>query len=100
MSKGLEAYKIVKEECGFAFGGTANGDRVRENLPIIEKELKALKIIKEKEVNVRNLIDYELNHDNSYEEYLDDYNYADNYFELGHELLTQEEYDLLKEVLL
>lgn len=40
MSEGLEAYEIVKEECGYAFGQTANGDRVRKNLPIIEKELK------------------------------------------------------------
>ena len=39
MDKGLEALKIIKEECSFAFGGTANGDRVRENLPIIENEL-------------------------------------------------------------
>lgn len=37
MSKALE---IVKEECSYAFGGTANGDRVRENLHIIEQELK------------------------------------------------------------
>ena len=40
MNEGLEAYEIVKEECGYAFGGTANGDRVRKSLPIIEKELK------------------------------------------------------------
>ena len=40
MNKGLEALEIVKEECSYTFGQTANGDRVRENLSIIEKELK------------------------------------------------------------
>ena len=117
MSKGLEAYEIVKEECGYAFGQTANGDRVRKNLPIIEKELKegekdhelketqghyydiqfkkskkekAFDIISKKGIIVNGLIKSK-----DLEEY--------NILCLNHgmtELLTQEEYDLLKEVLI
>ena len=40
MIKGLEALEVIEEECSFAFGQTANGDRVRENLSIIKEEFK------------------------------------------------------------
>ena len=67
---------------------------------IIEKELKALDTIKNKQVNVKNLIEYCYNIALSYEEYVDNFNYSDNYFDLGKDLLTENEYDLLNEVLL
>ena len=40
MNKGLEALEVIEKECSFAFGQTANGDRVRENLSIIKEEFK------------------------------------------------------------
>lgn len=80
MSEGLKAYKIVAEECSFAFGQTANGDRVRENLPIIEKELKALELLLDKVLDKDGLDEY-----------------VDMFFEKC--LINEEEYNLLKEVL-
>ena len=69
MSKGLEILKMIR-----------GGNFYYKDLDIIEKELKALEIIKEKKVDVA------------------------IFFEDGcarhREKLTQEEYDLLKEVLL
>lgn len=67
----------------------------------VEKKLKALKIIKEKEVNVY-ILQWYLKH-SSYEQYADDFerNRRDcDLPDLGDKILTQEEYDLLKEVLL
>lgn len=81
---GLEAYEIVKEECRYAFGQTANGDRVRESLPIIEKELKAFEIIKR------------------YSNRMLFQEWSDGSKTLSIEVfekLSEEEFDLLKEVL-
>lgn len=59
----------------------------------VEKELKALEIIKEKQINVNGLINHFKYGNGNYEIYLKMYRY------LGL-LLTQDEFDLLKEVLL
>ena len=78
MSKGLEALKEIRE---------ALGTVLETRCEIIEKELKALEIIKKKEVNVAWF---------TYVDNLEDYNkgkFIGSY-------LTQEEYDFLKEVLL
>ena len=65
-----------------------------------EKKLKAFEIIKEKGVNVYSLTWVCLEHNSTYEQYVDDFNYADGLYDLGKELLTIEEYEFLKEVLL
>lgn len=70
-----------------------------EDIQIVRKELKALEIITNKGVNVRNLIIYCFEMTDTYEEYVDSFNYCENYWDLGKELLTQKEFDLLKEVL-
>lgn len=64
-----------------------------EDWKIERKQLKALEIIKEKQVDIHNLI---------YSQSLEEYNtFAMKYNqELCNTLLTQEEYELLKEVLL
>lgn len=62
---------------------------------VIETALKALEIIKKKNVNVGYLLICD-----DYEEYLDDFNDRQGEGNLpSFELLTQEEYNLLKEVL-
>ncbi len=65
------------------------------------KKYKALKIIKEKEVNIHNFKAYLINQGWTYEQYLDEENEINT---SGHQFaynkLTQEEFDLLKEVLL
>lgn len=80
------------------------GRKERRTVDDIDKQLKALNIIAEKAVNLQRLIDYEFKNNRSYNEYLVDYYHADYYGEcysgLGRDLLTQDEYDLLKEVLL
>ncbi len=78
MSKGLEALEKVNHP-------TCEADI--ECFDIIEKSLKALEIIKEKIVLVDVLFDTDT---------LEDY----NDFKSKQEQLTQEEYDLLKEVML
>lgn len=55
-----------------------------------EKQLKALEIIKNKRVNVDFLLDCKT---------LEQYNYSCLQYELDRQCLTQEEYDLLKEVI-
>ena len=62
------------------------------------KEHRALEIIKTKSVNVRNLIIYCFEMNDTYEKYVEIFNYCSNYWELGRDLLAKEEYDLLKEV--
>lgn len=87
MSKGLEALEYLKENKRRHW---LDNDNSSECLDIVEKELKALEIIKEKEVTIlhfktcvewRGLTMYNLN--------------KDRYREL-----TEEEWELLKEVLL
>lgn len=90
MNKGLEALEISKQLKDFVLKFVKNGlDRrlIHVSFDIIEKELKALEIIKSKEVNVAWL---------TYTDGLKEYNcgkFIGSY-------LTQEEYDLLREVLL
>ena len=79
MSKGLEALKEIKSK-------PFSWEKLKDSLDTIEKELKALEIIIKK-----NVLPCMLN------DTLEDYNNAMPYFE---EELTQQEYDLLKEVLL
>ena len=86
MSKGLEALKNIRREAGFPYFSTLYDiDMWREDFATVEKELKALEIIKEKLVDVNWLYGCEE---------LEDYNWCNNCE------LTQEEFDLLKEVLL
>ena len=86
MSKGLEALKDIKQlATTIEFDYKKDKVFVKEELDIIEKELKALEIIKNKKVDVSFL---ELG--------LEQYN---TNLRKKHQL-TQEEYDLLKEVLL
>ena len=88
MSKGLEAYYKLCWLCKKA--GVFNYEQGITNANIIEKELKALEIIKKKLVNVSHLVVETLDYYNSMWE-----------FEGGEKYqLTHEEYDLLKEVLL
>ena len=81
MSKGLEAFDNIKDEMLEWTEG------YEEDLDIVEKELKALEIIKNKKVNVIILMGCD-----TIEEY--------NKHPLTWNKLTQEEYELLKEVLL
>ena len=88
MTKGLEALEKLKNRPCLSTDWSKkeiNYDYNKEEYDAIEKELKALEIIKEKKVNVKWLL-------NSYS--CDDYN---NWYDIH---LTEEEYDLLKEVLL
>lgn len=75
---------------------------LKEHFEKVDKDIKALEIIKAKQVNVKNLTWFCIDNDNSYEDYVDNFNYYDDdtYFDLGATLLTEEEYGLLKEVLL
>ena len=91
MSKGLEALDGLRFDVSMA--QYINYLEANKECDIIEKELKALEIIKNKKVNVDALLNcYFLC---EYNEAMD-YTYneiANNFF------LTQEEFDLLKEVL-
>ena len=77
-----------------------------KELSTIETALKALEIIKEKKVNVDYFFYSCVKGNWSYEDYLDEVNNIDNLEFCGHycfpkkqPILTQEEYELLKEVL-
>lgn len=87
MSKGLEAWKELLKICDDF--GCVDIYKQQPNKSIIEKELKALEIIKEKFVNVTILIGCDS---------LEEYNKHPLTMRKGR--LTQEEYDLLKEVVL
>ena len=103
MSKGLEALEEIKT-CKLIdnvkvkeglFRNKIHDYKIRygkdvfsKQIPIIEKELKALEIIKEKAVSTAILIQ---------STNVKEYNYCKNLLAFD---LTQEEYDLLKEVLL
>ena len=84
MSKGLEALQDIRLR--LFIESEVQSKKVINDLKTIEKELKALEIIKNKKVDIKYLY-YRANFN------LDKYN--DNYIET----LTQEEIDLLKEVL-
>ena len=87
MSKGLEKLKTIRHihdmECG-------EDESINKDLDIIEQELKALEIIKEKKVNVMLFISLK---DIGLERY-------NKCFEAEEHQLTQEEFDFLKEILL
>ena len=80
MSKGLEALQEIKSK-------PFSWEKLKDNLDIIEKELKALEIIKKKLVNLFNVV---------YTDTKEAYNdlVSEHYREL-----SQDEYDLLKEEL-
>lgn len=84
-SKGLEAFYNIKDEMLEWTEG------YEEDLDIVEKELKALEIIRNKEINIHALLLH-----------LKRFDFPDGYNALVGEKyrITQEEYDLLKEVLL
>lgn len=64
------------------------------------KKLKALDVIKEKEVNVHNFKEILIKQEWAYEQYLDEENDPNTSgHQFAYKLLTQEEFDLLKEVL-
>jgi len=103
MNKGLEKLKTIRHihdmECG-------KDESINKDFDIIEKELKALEIIKDKKVNVPNLIAL-FKSQTSYEEYeqLWDndirWQLTKNWdIQFSRRKLTQEDWDLLKEVLL
>lgn len=86
MSKFLEAFEYISHFT--CFGNEYWNRYYDDKLDAIEKGLKALEIIKEKKVDVRILL-------------LVDSLYKYNNFDSTKRIeLTQEEYDLLKEVLL
>ena len=84
MSKGLEALEYIKkskyDDCAYIADFAS--------LEIIEKELKALEIINEKDVNIGAFRELDLEHYNMYARDI-----------LGTRQLTKEEYDLLKEII-
>lgn len=85
MSRGLRALKRIKDFL------VLNTKHWKQDVGYIEKELKALEIIKEKKVNIILLISSFNNHITI--------RYYNSWFP-DKLKLTQEEYDLLKEVLL
>ena len=92
MSKGLEKlHKIM-----IAFGTVSLTEKC--DCLIIEKELKALEIIKKKRVNVHYL--QECENLKQYNNYVEMNWVSREEAEYHNEILTQEEYDLFKEVLL
>lgn len=100
MSKWLEALEKLMDDVNQCVNSGGIHYIDKRNYDIIEKELKALDIIKNKQVNVRNLILTCLEYHKKYLDYVDDFYFGDNFFELGTDLLIKEEYDLLKEVML
>ena len=98
MSKGLEAFEILKQDIGKCYEdemlivetALKRLEQLEEEKQSfdrqLEKKLKALEIIRKKRVNVRCLMSgWNLGKYNSYK---------------AHKSLTKKEYDLLKEVLL
>ena len=85
--KSLEALKEIVDYAIVKFADSEN--KYQKDLETIEKDLKALEIIKEKQINVSALLE------------LDDLQQHNDYCDMvgGCKKLTQEEYDLLKEVL-
>ena len=80
---GLDALKEINKVIPYA--------HITNEYKIIEKELKALEIIKEKRVDIEFL----------FEEWEEQSEYALENYNMNHEIeLTKEEFDLLKEILL
>lgn len=83
MSKGLEALKVLVMSSTTIFN---TKEQIDESINAIKKELKALEIIRNKRVNVRTFLQCENVEQYNRASFSDD--------------LSQEQYDLLKEVLL
>lgn len=85
--KSLEALKIILKHNGVFYGKDILQDyeELKEATKSVEKELKALELIKNKEVNTKEIMVYNFS--------LERYNYQNFY------KLTQEEYNFLREVL-
>lgn len=66
-----------------------------KSIPLIETALKALEIIKKKKVNF-----YEIQFAENYEEYVKEFTAINIHSIVERFMLTQQEFDLLKEVLL
>ena len=90
MSKGLQALNYIYQHWNCNHPTHCSG--IEKHFNTIEKELKALEIIKEKKVNIFTF--YECCSWHNPSNYNDSIGCPINYE------LTQEEYDLLKEVLL
>ena len=90
MSKGLEALKSITECAPWS-------DQGLEKLATIEKELKALEIIKNKVIDITYLFRLWKTSEMNDFDILYKFNW---YIRLEENKLTVEEYDLLKEVLL
>ena len=93
MNKGLEILKEIHELVTYPLTESSIV-KIKDNIAIIEKELKALEIIKEKKVNV-GLLSKAFTLENGLVFYNENIQFANGILSL-----IQEEYDLLKEVLL
>lgn len=96
IEKELKDYEEMKAIKGTITLDNALEETLIKACPNVAKKLKALEIIKEKQVNVGNIIHDIEEHGLTYQEYLECY----DYYQYGGTQLTQEEFDLLKEVLL
>lgn len=100
MCKELEALKELKyvhdTECG-------EDKSVNERFALIENALKALEIIKEKNIDVRYFVDDFVKQDygwDLYDDYSEQYHYGkDDFSRYDGEYLTKEQFELLKEIL-
>lgn len=89
MSKGLEALDNLVQSCF----NPCDSDEVLNDKAIVEKELEAFEIIKEKRIDIESF--YITFIENAY-----NYNFYEiSYGTYGKYKLTQEEFNLLKEVL-
>ena len=95
MSKGLEAYNYIFNTILMPDVDKETRQKIYCAMDDIEKELKALEIIKNKRVNVDLLIDCIYLYKGRALEY---YNKKFNILNYDMRHLTQEEYELLKEV--
>jgi hypothetical protein len=99
----LEAFYQISCDLRFGHNQDKNLKIVETALKDYEKKLKALEIIKEKKPNLLVIFDYYADDIKTYKEYLDFYHenekelFPDKH-DLG-KLLTEKEFDLLKEEL-
>lgn len=100
IEKELKEYEEMKRIKGTTTFDKAIEDTLINACPNVAKELKALEIIKKKYLDPHDFVlcYYTMNNEKwiDYEEYKKAYL---NYYENDEYMLTQEEYDLLKEVL-
>ena len=95
MSKELEALENIKREADIPyFSSLYDIDMWREDFATIETALKVLEIIKKKRVDC-----LEISLCSKYETYMAFFNKWNWYGEYDEYVLTQEEFNLLKEVL-